>query len=70
MGRKLRDDLYFGGSLRNRRDQARKKMGEALGQNSMTCRRIFRKSKEEGMRVGKLCNMKNVRKLNVVASMV
>ena len=63
MSRKLRDNLYFEKTLRMRRDSARKEMSDLMGQNSTACRRVVRKSKEEGMRVRMRCRLKNEKKM-------
>ena len=59
MGRKLRDNNLLEGNLRYERDEARKSMGRTLGENSSSCRRIVKNTKDEGVRVRNKCKKKN-----------
>ena len=68
MERKFRDNNLLEGNLRKQRDQARKMMSEALGENSSRCRRIVKNSKDEGVRMRKVCYQKNMRKLNTLVT--
>ena len=63
MNRKLKDNISFENSLRMRRDRARLDMSEKLGQNSSACRRVVKKSKEEGLRTRMRCRLKNEKKM-------
>ena len=63
MGRKLKDNIAFECKLRRDRDQARKKLGNFLGPNSTSYRKLVRKCKDEGVRVREIYKKKNMRKL-------
>ena len=68
MGRKLKDNISLEKSLRFRRDQARRQLEGAMGANSTACRRLVRRSKDEGEKVRRCCEAKNMRKLNHLRS--
>ena len=43
--------VRLGGKLRRERDEARKSMGRTLGNNSSSCRRVVKHTKDEGVRL-------------------
>ena len=68
MTRKLRDNILLEKDLRMKRDRARRNMSEALGPNSTACRKIVRRSKEEGVRLRMNCKSKNEAKLKFLVN--
>ena len=68
MGRKLKDNISLEKSLRNRRDQARRLLEDAIGANSTACRNIVKRSKAEGVKVRRGCEVKNMKKLTFLMS--
>ena len=63
MKRKLKDNIIYEKNLRTRRDQARREMESTMGPNSTACRKVVKKSKEEGTRLRLNCKKKNTSKL-------
>ena len=64
MGKKLKDNISLEKNLRLRRDQARRQLEGLMGPNSTALRKIVKKSKAEGDRLRRNCNLKNTKKFN------
>ena len=68
MGRKLKDNISLERNLRHRRDKARRLLEDTMGANSTACRNIVKRSKAEGVKLRKCCEVKNMKKFNYLKS--